>query len=88
MPSMRVCDTRTQRCPSHSSQAPPEGQGQASAYNETSAPAVDPDRLLGVLVQLEAAGVTDEASQRAASLLGKAVGMTSLLRGTAHHAQR
>ena len=49
---------------------------------------MDPDHLLGVVVQLEAAGVTDEASQRAASHVGKAVGMTSLLRGTAHHAQR
>jgi hypothetical protein len=39
-------------------------------------------------MQLEAAGVTDAASQQAASHLGKAVGMTSLLRGTVHHAQR
>ena len=43
---------------------------------------------LCAVLQLEAAGVTDAASQQAASHLGKAVGMTSLLRGTAHHAQR
>ena len=38
--------------------------------------------------QLEAAGVTEADAQHVASHLGRAMGIATLLRGTAHHAQR
>ena len=37
---------------------------------------------------MEAAGVEGEAAEYAALQLGKAVGITNLLRGTLHHAER
>lgn len=39
-------------------------------------------------VQAEAAGVKDSELDHASSHLGKAVGITTLLRGTVYHAQR
>jgi NADH dehydrogenase [ubiquinone] 1 alpha subcomplex assembly factor 6 len=36
--------------------------------------------------QLEAAGVKDKSADHVASHLGKAVGLSTILRGTSHHA--
>ncbi|CAD7696954.1 unnamed protein product [Ostreobium quekettii] len=41
-----------------------------------------------LLLQLEANGVGNLETEKAAALVGHAVGMTNLLRGTIHHAQR
>jgi len=39
-------------------------------------------------MQLDLAGVKDSNADHAASHLGKAIGITAILRGTAHHASK
>ena len=77
----RIADARVRDAELGLENLTPSSMAYLEAYSEATASSV-------LYLQLDGAGVRDADADHAASHLGKALGMVSLLRGTAHHAKQ